>query len=118
LVLQKKFSPGLAVLLVFKGCFGKNDVLGWCFCGQSVVDCVVIVTWKLRFVGGGNFAVFENISVERNPPLPRRVFEFCELKTHPEDYPGRQNEQKTNTGILHSVQDDDFRLRPGALGFG
>jgi hypothetical protein len=60
-------SGALLFCWFFKGCFGKNDVLGWCFCGQSVVDCVVIVTWKLRFVGGGNFAVFENISVEKKP---------------------------------------------------
>ena len=39
---------------------------------------MVIVTWKLRFVGGGNFAVFENISVEKKTTSREAVFGVLE----------------------------------------
>jgi hypothetical protein len=35
---------------VFEGGFGKSRFFAWCFCGEFVVDCVVIVVARVSLV--------------------------------------------------------------------
>jgi hypothetical protein len=69
LVVQKILAPDSSGALLFCwdfwGCFGKSGVLWWCFCGQDVMECVAIVTLKLRVAEGWKLCSFENISVEK-----------------------------------------------------
>jgi hypothetical protein len=62
LILQKKLAPDSSGALLFCwdfwGYFGESGVLWWYFCGQDVVDCVAIVTWKLQVAEEWKFCSF------------------------------------------------------------
>ena len=56
--LQKKFGPGetrgfCCFVEFFEGCLGKCGGWTWFFDGENVVECVVNVVRKTKFLRGG-----------------------------------------------------------------